>query len=537
MKPRNLAIVVAALVVVAAGGYGLYRFGMIEGMRMTSPVPAAAGAAAGPQHAGDIDPVNGKKVLYWHDPMVPAQKFDRPGKSPFMDMQLVPVYADSGAQTGGVSIPARMEQNLGLRTAEVTRGSLEPRIEAVGNVAWNDRDVAVVQARANGFLEKLYVRAPLDPVRKGQALADLYVPDWVGAQEEFLAVRRMGSGAPEALREGAVQRMRLAGMQEAQIHLVESTGRVHPRLTLFAPIGGVVSELSAREGMTVMAGAPLFRINGLSTIWVNAEVPENVARFVRPDARVKAQSSALPGEVFEGRVGAILPEVNPATRTLKARIELANPRRHLVPGMFATVDFSTAPREDTLLVPTEAVIKTGTRSVVIVADDAKDGTRRFRTVNVRTGLEAGGKTAVLEGLRAGEKVVTSGQFLIDSEASLKATAERLGDAPPADASQPAVAKDEAPPAATPKGNEPSGAGATHHAEGRVDKVEGESVTISHGAVPSLQWPPMTMGFRLAAPGHPELKPGERVEFDFVQGAGGYRITHIAPVAGANGAAR
>jgi Cu(I)/Ag(I) efflux system membrane fusion protein len=293
----------------------------------------------------------------------------------------------------------------------------------------------------------------------------------------------------------------------------------------------VVSELSAREGMTVMAGAALFRINGLSTIWVNAEVPENVARFVRPGAKVKARSSALPGEGFEGRVGAILPEVKAATRTLKARIELANPRRHLVPGMFASVDFSAAPGEDTLLVPTEAVIRTGTRSVVIVAEDAKDGERRFRAIEVRIGLEAGGKTAVLQGLREGERVVTSGQFLIDSEASLKATEERLGDAPMVPQAQAAAPKVE--------GSASKGASVpqSHHAEGRVDKVEGDTATISHGAVPSLQWPPMTMGFRLPPSGHPELKPGERVQFDFVQGAGGYEITHIAPAAAANGAAR
>jgi Cu(I)/Ag(I) efflux system membrane fusion protein len=262
MRTRTVAIGLSALALAGAAGFGLYWLGMTRGMEMASPsVPPGSG----PQHVGEVDPATGKKVLYWHDPMVPGQRFDKPGKSPFMDMQLVPVYAGGDEDKGGVAISPRVEQNLGIRTAEVTFGTLAPRVEAVGNVAYNERDVAVVQARANGFLEKLRVRAALDPVRKGEPLAELYVPDWIAAQEEFLSVRRMGEAAPAALREGAVQRMRLAGMDDAQIRLVESTGAVHPRTTLVAPIDGVVAELSAREGMTVMAGAPLFRINGLST--------------------------------------------------------------------------------------------------------------------------------------------------------------------------------------------------------------------------------------------------------------------------------
>src|SRR5207244_10061714 len=146
-------------------------------MKMAGPDTAAGIAATGaPQQAGDIDPATGKKVLYWHDPMVPGQKFDKPGKSPFMDMQLVPVYADSGGDEGAVAISSRVQQNLGVRTAEVKQGALTSTVEAVGSVAYNERDVAVVQARSNGFLERLYIRAPLDPVRKGQPLAELYVP-------------------------------------------------------------------------------------------------------------------------------------------------------------------------------------------------------------------------------------------------------------------------------------------------------------------------------------------------------------------------
>jgi Cu(I)/Ag(I) efflux system membrane fusion protein len=320
-----------------------------------------------------------------------------------------------------------MQQNLGVRTAEVKSGALTSTVEAVGSVAYNERDVAVVQARSNGFVERLFVRAPLDPVRKGQPLAELYVPDWVAAQEEYLSAKRISAQSDSkslvGLADAARQRMRLAGMSDAQIAAVEAGGKVQARFTITAPIGGVIAELTAREGMTVMAGAPLFRINGLSTVWVNAEVPEVSAVQVRPGNQVEARASALPGAVFKGRVSAILPEVNPATRTLKARIELANPGGQLVPGMFATVSFAPAARKDVLLVPSEAVIQTGKRSVVVVAQ----GDGKFAPVDVEVGVDSNGQTEIRKGLQAGQKVVVSGQFLVDSEANLKASTTRMGD--------------------------------------------------------------------------------------------------------------
>ncbi|MGZ5685589.1 MAG: efflux RND transporter periplasmic adaptor subunit, partial [Usitatibacter sp.] len=298
MKTKTIVIAVLAALAAAAAGYGAYRLGMNRGMQESAVAPAAAPGGGSEADAG-------RRVLYWHDPMVPGSKFDKPGKSPFMDMQLVPVYADEGAGESTVRIDPRAQQNLGIRTAEVTRGGVAPRLEVVGSVAYNDRDVAVVQARSNGYLERLYVRAPLDPVAQGQPLAELYVPDWVGAQEEYLAVKRIGADAPAGLLEAARQRMRLAGMSEQQIGLVESDGKAHPRLTVSAPIGGVVAELNAREGMTVMNGAPLFRINGLGTVWINAEVPENMAHLVRPGTQAEARAPAFPDQVFKGKVTAI----------------------------------------------------------------------------------------------------------------------------------------------------------------------------------------------------------------------------------------
>ena len=407
MKARNWVLSILLATALVIGGYGLYRLGFNDGAENT----ALSGASASPPD---------KKVLYWHDPMVPGHKFDKPGKSPFMDMQLVPVYADEGGDDGGVTISPRVQQNLGIRTAETTRRSVAPLVQAVGNVAYNERDIAVVQARSNGFIDKLHVRATLDSVRKGQPLAELYVPEWVAVQEEYLSARRLSGARFEGLLDGARQRMRLAGMTDDQIKLVESTGKVHSRLTVRAPIDGVVTELGAREGMTTMAGALLFRINGVATVWVNAEVPEGVAAQVRPGAVVEARAAALPGTVFKGRVGAILPEVDAATRTIKARVELINADGQLTPGMFATVSFTAASPKEAVLAPTEAIIQTGSRSVVIVAEGGK-----FKPVDVETGVDMDGHTEIRKGLAAGQTVVVSGQFLIDSEASLKGAIGRL----------------------------------------------------------------------------------------------------------------
>jgi Cu(I)/Ag(I) efflux system membrane fusion protein len=455
---KKVLVVVALL---AAVGFGAYELGR------QAPHPAQKS--------------EGRRVLYWHDPMVPGQRFDKPGKSPFMDMQLVPVYEGEESSGGGVAVDPRMQQNLGVRTAAVEKAMLAPTVEAVGSVAWNERDAAVVQARASGFVERLHVRAALDPVKKGQALAELYVPDWVAAQEEYLSARRLEGTRMASLVDGARQRMRLAGMNDAQIRAIETSRKVQPRVTISAPIDGVVAELGAREGMTVMPGAALFRINGLATVWVNAEVRESEAAAVRVGNAVEARTTALPGKVFKGSVSAILPEVNAATRTLKARVELANPDGELKPGMFATLNFTPAARDEVLAVPGEAVIQTGKRSVVIVAQD----NGRFAPVEVETGVEVGGRVEIRRGLEAGQKVVVSGQFLIDSEASLRAAESRMGEA-------------------------------THKATGKVSEVDaaGGTVEIEHEPIPALQWPSMTMQFKaqdrkqLAA-----LKPGDRVQFE------------------------
>jgi Cu(I)/Ag(I) efflux system membrane fusion protein len=449
MKRMTLiGLAAGAAAAIGAAGYGLYMAGVQRGASSaphaavaasappaaTEPVPQsiAQGEAATRRHigaglkAGDTDPATGKRILYYHDPMMPGTKFDQPGKSPFMDMMLVPVYGGGGEADGSdVTVSPRTQQNLGVRTAAVVEGRLSPQVSAVGSIVWNEREQVVLQARATGFIEKLHVRATLDRVAAGQALADVHVPEWVAPQEEFLALRRMQGSDLAPLLDGARQRMRQAGMTEAQVALVERSGRAHPRWTVSAPIAGVVTELMVREGMTVMAGATLFRLNGTATVWAQAEVPESQAALLRPGARVRATSPALPGITLDGKVQALVPEVSAATRTLKARLELPNPGGRLVPGMFVQMQFLDTRAGKVLLVPTEAVIQTGRRSVVMLAED----NGRFRPAEVRTGLESGGQTEITSGLQAGQRVVVSSQFLLDSEASLRGVEARLGDQP------------------------------------------------------------------------------------------------------------
>ena len=543
MNKKHLISALLAAGVLGAAGYGLYALGAKQaGTMPTAPMnmPANAGAspsaapAAGPQSmadgeeatrrhisaglkAGDTDPATGSKILYYRDPMVPASKFDKPAKSPFMDMMLVPVYAAGEADQGKIIVSPRIQQNLGVRTAVVTDGTLSPQVSAVGSIAFNERDQATIQARATGYVERLHVRATLDRVTKGQPLLDLYVPDWVAAQEEFLAIKRMQGSDLGSLVDGARQRMRQAGMSDEQIRQVEASGKSQARITITAPLGGVVVELMAREGMTVMAGTTLFRINGLSTVWANAEVPESQAALVRPGAKVQASSPAAPGMTFDGKVQAILPEVNSATRTLKARLELANPGARLVPGMFVSMQFMGMQAQKSLLVPTEAVIQTGKRTVVILAEE----NGRFSPVNVQPGLESGGQTEIKRGLQAGQRVVVSSQFLIDSEASLKGVEARLNETPkPADATVATPAN-----TATPAPR--------HEGEAKVVAMGKEAITLSHGPIATLKWGAMTMDFKQPAP--PDLPKnlavGSQVGFEFFMDAEGLpQLTRITPMA-------
>lgn len=485
---KTLIATAAGVLLIGAAAYGGYRIGLSHGTR-SPQVDASASNPTGLK-AGDIDPQTGKRVLYWHDPMVPGQRFDRPGKSPFMDMQLVPVYADGDAGGSGVAIDSRVAQNLGIRTAEAQSGHLGTVLEAPGNVAVDERSVQVIQARTSAFVQQVSVRATLDPVRRGQTLVSLYSPDWVAAQEEYLAVSRQAAHGQSDLAGAAEARMLQAGMTPGQISAVAASGKLQPALAITSPIDGFVTEVDVRDGMTVTPGMTLFRLADLSRVWVIAEVPEAQVRSVAPGAPVMVSAAGLT-ESATGKVDAILPDVNAATRTIKVRIVLPNQDKRLVPGMFATVRFDGGQDKAALLIPSEAVIRTGQRSVVMV-DSGQAG---FVPTEIRTGREADGRVEVLQGLQAGQKVVTSGQFLIDSEASLRGTTERM--TAPSAAATPAAAITE------------------HEGTGRIEAVTGDGLTLSHGPIPSLHWGAMTMDFAAPPTGLPKgLKPGDRVRFRF-----------------------
>ncbi|MBJ7412220.1 MAG: efflux RND transporter periplasmic adaptor subunit [Phenylobacterium sp.] len=483
MTRRQTLILAAALAVALGAGFGLGRF--------TEQQPAAPAA-----------PKAGRPVLYWYDPMYPAQRFDKPGKSPFMDMQLVPKYADEQPAAGGVQVDPAKVQNLGVRLATVEQGTLPSGVTATGVIAFNDRDVAVVQAKAAGFVQRVYGRAPGDVVGAGAPLADLLVPEWAGAQGEFLAVRRTGDAA---LIRAARQRLQLLGMPTGLISAVERSGRVQNVTTIATPTGGVIKTLGVRSGMTVAAGQTLAEVNGLGRVWLNAAVPESAAGQVQPGQTVTATLAAYPGETFNGQITAVLPQAEAESRTLTARVELPNPGGRLRPGMFATVQFGGAP-QPALLVPSEAVIRTGRRTLVMIAGPGG----RYLPAEVRVGREADGRIEVIAGLAQGDKVVASGQFLLDSEASLSGVQARRLSATPSKAAAPV----------------------TYQGVGRIEQLAGDKVTLSHEPIPAVQWPAMTMQFRLADPRLArEVKVGDRVTFAFEQTQAGPVVRSLRRMGG------
>ena len=285
--------------------------------------------------------------------------------------------------------------------AEVTRGRLDSEITVGATVVCDERDVAVVPAGANGFVERLRVRATQCTVRQGEALGDLYVPDWFAPQMAYVAVRDLKCPGAADLAERAGRRLRRLGMPEDLIGVLERTGRPQSHVTLTAPIAGVVSDLPAREGMRVTSGSLLFRINGLSTVWVNAEMPESLGREVRSGDSVTARTATLPEAVFSGTVATVLPGAKLANRTAIASVALANPKMQLLPGTLVTVRFAPAAGADVLLVPSEAVIAMGNRSLVTAVEN--DG--RFGPVSVETGSQSGGQTEIRSGLTLGQKVI------------------------------------------------------------------------------------------------------------------------------------
>jgi len=396
----------------------------VAGWYWRAPVKTAAPAPPA-LISGIVQDKSGRPVLYWYDPMTPGQKFERPGKSPFMDMPLVPKYADEepaqkGSDTGGVSIPAQTLQNLGMRLAKVELAKFGDALSVVGRIEADEHRFYAVQTRTPGFVERLAVRAVGDRVAKGQKLAEIYAPELLAAQQEYLALLRLDQ-VPDAdtLRQAARSRLQLLGMSEAELALLTQQRQASPRFGVYAPASGVLTELGVREGGQIVPGSSLMQIADMSAVWLIAEVPERDAQRLKPGLLAEARLESLPGNIFKGHVDYLYPVLDATSRTLRVRIALANADGRLRPGMYANVSLAGQSHE-ALSVPSESVIATGTRKVVIARH-----AQGFRPVEIVTGQEMYGRTEILRGLSGGESVVASGQFLIDSEASLSGVLARL----------------------------------------------------------------------------------------------------------------
>jgi Cu(I)/Ag(I) efflux system membrane fusion protein len=502
---RAAAACVAGAVLLAAG----YVAGS---HRASSAVAASISSTAA---AGDlVDPKTGRQVLYWHDPMMPNQHFDKPGKSPFMDMPLQPVYADEGGPGGGgIKVDSTLQQNLGIRYATVRRADVPDGFDAIGTTQFDESTADVVQSRVTGYIDRLYASAPLQRIAKGAPVASLYVPDWLAPQEEYLALRR--GNMDSALLAAARARMRALSIPDGLVAALDRTGQVQTHLTLTAAKTGVLSELNVRDGAMVTPGQTLAKITGLAKLWLIVEIPESLALQAKPGMSVDATFAGDASRHFSGRIREILPGISTDSRTLQARLEIDNADGTLTPGMLMRVRVASASPSSQLAVPSEAVITTGKRSLVIV----RNGDGRLQPVEVGVGRDSGGDTVITSGLSEGQRIVASGQFLIDSEASLKSVLPRLsaqsdgaGDAVPAFAAA----------NATPG----------YETTGRIEKITASDITLSHQPVPALGWSAMTMEFGKPSPdAFPDVKPGETVRFAFHETDSGYQLTRVEPVGG------
>lgn len=366
-------------------------------------------------HAVATAPVAGRKVLYWYDPMVPGQHFSKPGKSPFMDMDLMPRYADE-AVAAGAEVQPITQHSLGIRTVAAERGRLGGELAVSGTIGWDLRLERIVSARTDLIVDRLHVRVPYTRVRPGDPLASVIAPAWSSALAEARSLAQSTDAAARELEPVAEARLRALGVPPGT--------RLGPdgRVLLTAPIEGIVSEIGVREGEVAATGAILFRVNGTRTVWLQAAVPQADAGGIKAGSGVVAEVSGLPDRIT-GRVESLLPTLEASSRTQPARIVLDNAGGMLAAGQLARVSLDEDSGIERLLVPSDAVIGSGERARVIV----RHGEAQFMPMAVRTGRSRGGRTEVLAGLEGGEQVVVSGQFLLDSEASLAGGLERLGD--------------------------------------------------------------------------------------------------------------
>ncbi|WP_158937609.1 efflux RND transporter periplasmic adaptor subunit [Burkholderia sp. S171] len=494
MNKKLMTLAVIAAMALLASGY-------VAGTWHANTTAAMTTASMGSEKE------EARKVLYWHDPMMPNQHFDKPGKSPFMNMQLEPVFADEGASSG-VKIDPGLQQNLGIRYATARRVDVAASFEAVGTTQFDESLADVIQSRVTGYIDRLYANAPMQRVVKGAPIASLFVPDWLAPQEEYLALRR--SGMDSTMLAASRERMRALSIPDAVVANLDRTGRVQTHVTLSAPSSGVITELNVRDGAMVAPGQTLAKVAGLSTLWLVIDVAEARALQVKAGMSVDAVFAGDTAQHFTGHIREVLPGISTGSRTLQVRLSVDNKDLSLTPGMLMRARIGGATTVSRLVVPSEAVITTGKRSIVIV----KQADGRLQPVTVTTGNDSGSDTEVLSGLSEGEQVVASGQFLIDSEASLKSVLPRLEGGPAS-----AAVASAAPP--------------TYETTGKVEAVTNHDITLSHQPVSALGWGAMTMAFsKPSATAFPDVKAGETVHFAFKQSDDGYELTKVEPMGGA-----
>jgi len=361
-----------------------------------------------------------KKILYWVAPMDPAYRQNGPGKSP-MGMDLVPVYDEDGGAT--VRISPTVENNMGVRTAKAERKRLWRRIDTVGYVDFDENKISHIHLRTKGWIEKLTVKSEGERVKKGQLLFEVYSPELVNVQEEYIQARRIGN---KSLIAASKERMQALGVSEKLMRELEKRKRARQYVPVYARQDGIVAKLNVREGMYVMPTREVMSLADLSSVWLLAEVFESQSDWVKVGQSSEVRLSYLPGREWEGKVEYIYPSLNAKTRTLKVRLRFDNPDEALKPNMFANVTIYGGAKKNIIIVPREALIRAGAEERVIIAL----GKGRYEARLVTAGIESGDFIEIIKGLREDEAVVTSGQFLIDSEASLKASLARMSQPQP-----------------------------------------------------------------------------------------------------------
>ncbi|HUL51898.1 MAG TPA: efflux RND transporter periplasmic adaptor subunit [Opitutaceae bacterium] len=377
------------------------------GMKLV-PVVATTGAA---KH----------RVLYYKSTMNPGEISQNPGKDS-MGMDLVPVYEDAAEAAATLSVDPVTIQKMNLKTEAVRTGPVRRELRVVGTVDFNEQGLRDITTKYEGWIEKLFVSANWLPVRAGEPLLAIYSPDLYNAELNYLIAVRSEGTAGGPLTHAARERLRLYDVPNAFLEELAQTGEAARTYTYRAPADGVIIEKTAVEGMMVKAGERLFRLADLATVWVNAQIYENDLAFVRPDQPVRVRRTYGGEREFAGKVDLLLPAVEAASRTAQARIVLANPDLTLKPGMFVEVRLETELAPAAVLVPDTAVLRSGERNTVFVA--LPDGSFLPRAVKLGA-RTADGDDEVLAGLTAGERVVTSGQFLLDSESQLREAIQKM----------------------------------------------------------------------------------------------------------------